>query len=142
MSSNGEPSTTPYWWESSPLVSSGNPLPETADVAVVGGGLSGLFTALQLARGGLKVVVLEAEYFGNHASTRNFGAIGRTIRLSFSELVKRDGMEKAKRVFEEAKAWVEYTAQFVEREGLDCRFYRNGRVVAAHSPAAYSASAR
>lgn len=135
--------STPYWWEGAPL---SRPVVETplepVDVAIVGGGLSGLFTALHLARGGLKVAVLEAEIFGLHASTRNFGAIGRTIRLSFSELAKRDGIEKAIRVFEEAKTWVEFTAGFIEREGIDCRFYRNGRVVAAHSRKAYDASAR
>ena len=101
-----------------------------------------LFTALALARGGRSVLVLEADAVGAHASTRNFGAIGRTIRISFSELEARDGLQTAIRVYEEAKTWVEFTASFIEREGIDCGFHRNGRVVAAHSAAAFEAMAR
>ena len=135
--------TTPYWWDQSPLPTPApTPLPETTDVLVVGGGYSGLFTALTVARGGRQVTLLEAGKFGEFASTRNFGAVGRTIRLSFSSLLKRYGEEVARAVFDEAKEWLEFTAQFIERENIDCRFFRNGRIVAAHSAAAYEESAR
>lgn len=136
-------SSDPFWWQGAPLASRQQPLPESrVDVVVVGAGYSGLFTALTLARGGREVVVLDADRAGEHASTRNFGAIGRTIRLSFSELAVRDGLDVAKRVYEEAKDWVEFTAGFIEREGIDCRFVRNGRVVAAHTSGAFDAMAR
>lgn len=137
--------TTPYWWEAAPLDPCADPspeVPERADVAVIGGGLSGLTVALHLARGGLDTVVFDADRPGEHASTRNFGAIGRTIRPKFTDLVERGGLEFAVRVYEEAKAWVEHTADFIEREGIDCRFRRDGRVVGAHSPGAYDAAAR
>ena len=108
---------TPFWWERSPPPEPGMALPaQPVDVVVVGAGYSGLFTALALARGGRSVLVLEADAVGAHASTRNFGAIGRTIRVSFSDLVVRDGLQTAIRVYEEAKAWVEFTASFIERE--------------------------
>jgi glycine/D-amino acid oxidase-like deaminating enzyme len=135
--------TTPFWWDQTPPRDERAELPGTrVDVAVIGAGYSGLFTALELARGGRDVLVLEAGRIGEHASTKNFGAVARTIRMSFSELTRRDGLETARRVYEEAQAWVEFTASFIEREGLDCRFYRRGRVVAAHSPAAYDAAGR
>ena len=139
--------TTPFWWEAAPLAprsasASAAEVPARADIAVIGAGLSGLSVALHLARGGLDVVVFDADRPGEHASTRNFGAIGRTIRPKFTDLVQRGGVEFATRVYEEAKAWVEYTADFIEREGIDCRFRRDGRVVGAHSPAAYDAAAR
>ena len=38
------------------------------------------------------------------------GAIGRTVRLSFAALAARDGLEKARRVYDEAREWVEFTA--------------------------------
>lgn len=106
---------------------------------MVGGGYSGLFTALTVARGGRSVTLIEAGHVGNFASTRNFGAIGRTIRVKFSDLVRRDGLETAIRVYEEASAWADFTASFIERERIDCRFRRGGRVVGAHCPSAYDA---
>ena len=45
------------------------------DCAVVGGGFAGLFTALQLARGGMRVAVLEAQSVGFGASGRNGGFV-------------------------------------------------------------------
>lgn len=109
---------------------------------MVGAGYSGLFTALTLARGGRSVTLIEADQVGNFASTRNFGAIGRTIRVKFSELMHRYGLDTAIQIYEEARAWAEFTAAFIEREKIDCRFHRGGRVVGAHCPAAYDAMAR
>ncbi len=48
---------------------------EEADVAIVGGGLAGLTTALELARAGLAVAVIEAEQVGFGASGRNGGLV-------------------------------------------------------------------
>ena len=109
---------------------------------MVGGGYSGLFTALTLARGGRAVTLIEANQVDNFASTRNSGAIGRTIRIKFADLVRREGLGTAVRIYEEAKAWADFTANFIERENIDCRFRRGGRVIGAHCPAAYDAMAR
>ena len=49
---------------------------EAADVAIIGGGLAGLTTALELARAGRQVVVLEGERVGFGASGRNGGFVG------------------------------------------------------------------
>jgi glycine/D-amino acid oxidase-like deaminating enzyme len=134
---------TPFWWdESPPEAPSSEPLPDRVDVAVVGGGLAGVFTALHLARGGLEVAVLEGGRLGENASTRNMGAAGRTLRPKFGELESRYGLETAKRVCQEAKDWLEWTVNFIEKEEIDCGFVRNGRINGAHSPAAYAAQAK
>ena len=109
---------------------------------MVGGGYSGLFTALTLVRGGRSVTLIEAGRLGDFASTRNFGAIGRTIRVKFSDLVRREGLQTAIRIYEEASEWADFTAAFIEREKIDCRFHRGGRVVGAHCKAAYDSMAR
>ncbi|WP_205884857.1 NAD(P)/FAD-dependent oxidoreductase [Pseudomonas syringae] len=44
-----------------------------ADVCIVGGGYTGLTTALELARSGVRVVLLEAEGIGFGGSGRNAG---------------------------------------------------------------------
>lgn len=52
-------------------------LPQGAfDVAIIGGGISGCTTAHELARRGLRVVVVEKDRVGFEASSRNMGAIG------------------------------------------------------------------
>lgn len=56
-----------------------------ADVLVVGGGLQGLSSALQLARRGLVVRVLEADDFGRHASGVNAGGV-RTLDRHDAEI--------------------------------------------------------
>jgi glycine/D-amino acid oxidase-like deaminating enzyme len=70
-------STVPWWREEAPPDEAAPPLLETvdADVAIVGGGLTGLWTALELLarRSGARVLVLEAGRCGDGASGRNGG---------------------------------------------------------------------
>ncbi len=56
------------------------PTVETADVAIVGGGLHGCSIALQLAQGGKRVVVIEKSHPGRHASGVNAGGVRRLGR--------------------------------------------------------------
>lgn len=56
-----------------------------ADVIVIGGGLQGTSSALQLARRGLRVTLLEAEYCGRHASGVNAGGV-RTLGRHVAEI--------------------------------------------------------
>ncbi len=52
----------------------------TSDVVVIGGGLHGCSAALHLARRGLKVLVIEKDYVGRHASGVNAGGVRRLGR--------------------------------------------------------------
>lgn len=56
-----------------------------ADVIVIGGGLQGTSSALHLARRGLRVTLLEAEYCGRHASGVNAGGV-RTLGRHVAEI--------------------------------------------------------
>jgi glycine/D-amino acid oxidase-like deaminating enzyme len=57
------------------------PLPATADVAIIGAGFTGLSAALALAKRGAKVVVLESETIGWGASSRNGGMVLTGLKL-------------------------------------------------------------
>src|ERR1700744_989393 len=58
---------------------------QEADVLVVGGGLHGTSSAFHLARRGVKVIVLEADYVGRHASGVNAGGV-RTLGRPLPEI--------------------------------------------------------
>ncbi len=93
---------------------------ESADVCVVGGGFTGLSTALNLAENGYDVVLLEAARIGWGASGRNGGQIGGGFSTSMSNIRRWVGREDAKRLFdfcEEAKAII---AERAEKHGIDC----------------------
>ena len=66
-----------FWMDgvTMPAVEAPLPLPERADVAVIGAGYTGLSAARVLARSGAKVVVLEAQTIGWGASSRNGGMV-------------------------------------------------------------------
>lgn len=70
-----------------------------ADVCVVGGGFSGLNTALELAERGLGVVLLEAHKIGWGASGRNGGQLIRGVGHGldqFANVIGADGVRQMK----------------------------------------------
>src|SRR5471032_520334 len=91
-----------------------------ADVCVVGGGFSGLNTALELAERGLSVVLLEAHKIGWGASGRNGGQLIRGVGHGldqFANIIGADGVRQMKLMGLEA---VEIVRQRVERFQIPC----------------------
>jgi len=90
------------------------------DVAVVGGGYTGLSAALHLAERGYSVVVLEAQRVAWGASGRNGGQLNTGLRKGPGELVAAYGRDQAKRLFamaEQAKAMVH---ERIARHAIAC----------------------
>lgn len=131
-------SDRPYWWDRTPRPDLPiGPLPARADAVVVGAGYTGLHAALQLARAGRDVLLLDAADAGWGCSTRNGGQVGDSIKPGFAALSRRYGPETAAGLVGtgfDALAWL---GQFVRAERIDCDFRVCGRFHAAHSPAAF-----
>ncbi|KPW42189.1 NAD(P)/FAD-dependent oxidoreductase [Pseudomonas coronafaciens] len=90
------------------------------DVCVVGGGFSGLNTAIELTERGLSVALLEARKIGWGASGRNGGQLIRGVGHDvgqFANVIGSDGVRQLKLLGIEA---VEIVRQRVERYGIVC----------------------
>jgi gamma-glutamylputrescine oxidase len=102
-----------------------------ADVAVIGGGYTGLSAALHLAEAGVDVVVLEAERVGWGASGRNGGQLHTGQRRDQDWLEEALGLDDAMRLWrlaEEAKALVK---DLIVRHGIACD-WRPGLIDTTH----------
>lgn len=134
---------TPYWWEAAPVRPlPTQPLAKQADVVIVGAGYAGLTAGLTLARAGRSVVVLDKMNPGEGASTRNGGITSGNIRLSYDELVRKYGEERAIAIEAEGKTAREFIYDFIRAEGLDCDFSLTGRFYGAIGRQQYEGMAR
>jgi glycine/D-amino acid oxidase-like deaminating enzyme len=115
------------------------PLPgdRDVDVAVVGAGYTGLWTAYYLAAAdpSLRVAVLEAEIAGYGASGRNGGWCSALFPTSISALARRHGRAAAIALYRTMHATVQEVGAIAEAEGIDCHWARGGTVTLARTPA-------
>jgi gamma-glutamylputrescine oxidase len=78
------------------------------DTVVIGAGLAGLTTALQLARGGQKVVVLESQSIGFGASGRNGGFVSAGYATGVDEIAKISSAENARQLYRMSQEGVDF----------------------------------
>jgi glycine/D-amino acid oxidase-like deaminating enzyme len=109
----------------------------TADVAIAGGGYTGLWTAYYLARAApqLKIVVLEAEYAGFGASGRNGGWASGLFPVSEAKLARRYGASRAAAMHRGLADAVDEVGRVAVAEGIDCHYAKGGTISLARSAA-------
>jgi glycine/D-amino acid oxidase-like deaminating enzyme len=117
------------------------PLPEKVDVAILGGGYTGLSAARTLAKSGVNVAVLEANTMGWGASSRNGGMVLTGLKLGMQPIMKKYGRERAKRLFQCSLEAIEAVEQVIAEEDIDCGFARCGHLLAANKSRHYDALA-
>jgi glycine/D-amino acid oxidase-like deaminating enzyme len=113
---------------------SGRPLPDTADVVVIGGGYGGINAARELARRGVRVTLLEARTLGFGGSTRNGGIVHAGFKLGPRALVKRYGEETGHALYRETLDSYETVKRLIAEESIDCDFREVGHLELAYAP--------
>ncbi len=108
-----------------------------ADVAILGAGFTGLWTALELLKRepSLRVAIVEREIAGFGASGRNGGWCSGELNVSMGRLAERHGAETAKAVRRAMHDTVDEVARSSAAEGIDARFHKGGAVVVARGTA-------
>lgn len=129
--------TRVHWLETAPYT----PRPDLrgeldVDVAIMGGGFTGLWTAALLleADPALAVAVFEAEEIGFGASGRNGGFAMTLLDMSLAHLRRNHGDEAARAAHEAVAASVEEIGKTVAAESIDCDWHHGGLMVVATSP--------
>ena len=127
-----------YWEESAnsldlPLVPLRTEI--RCDVAVIGGGFTGLSAAIELAECGVDVCLLEAGTIGWGASGRNggFACIG-SHKLSYASMIKTYGLDATKHFYCAMKDSVDLVADNASRHSIDIWKHGQGEVTLAHLP--------
>ncbi len=125
-----------YWLETAPPFTAGSPGPAEGrfDVAVVGGGFTGLSAALALSKRGARVAVLEADAVGSAASGRNGGQCNNGFASDYRAIVGRFGEERAAALYHAYDAAVDSVERLVREEAIDCDFRRTGKIKLAAKP--------
>jgi glycine/D-amino acid oxidase-like deaminating enzyme len=110
--------------------------PLDVDVAIVGGGYTGLWTAYYLAKADphLRIAILEKEIAGFGASGRNGGWVSPALPASPEAIAKRYGREKTLAMQRAMFATVDEIGAVLAGEGIDVGFQKGGVLVAATGP--------
>lgn len=109
----------------------------TADVAIVGAGFTGLWTAYYLlaAEPKLRVVLVESEIAGFGASGRNGGWCSALLPMSWHSIARTHGRDGAVAMQRAMNATVLEVGRVARAEGIDCDFAQGGYLHAARNPA-------
>ncbi|MBI1800309.1 MAG: FAD-binding oxidoreductase [Chloroflexi bacterium] len=128
--------TKSFWLNNAPYQDyrSTPDLPQTAEVVVIGGGITGVSTAYWLRKNGVEVTLVERRGLSGGATGRNGGHISPGTGERFSESVKRYGIAIARAVWDYSHQTAEGVRAFVAEHGVACELRFNGSVSLALHP--------
>ncbi|MGI5487380.1 NAD(P)/FAD-dependent oxidoreductase [Microtetraspora malaysiensis] len=128
-----------FWYRSLGIPAPGDRLDgdREVDVAIVGGGYTGLWTAYYLKKAdpSLRVAVLEKEFAGFGASGRNGGWLTGALAGSPERYAKTHGRETTQRLQREMFAAVDEVIAVCAAEGIDADIVKGGLFNVARGPA-------
>ena len=127
------------WAETAPPAPKLTPIEgeHSTDVAVIGGGYTGMSAALHLAEAGTDVVLLEAREIGFGGAGRNVGFVNAGLWLMPDEVVRIMGQTHGERLLEVLGASPDLVFELIEKHGIHCEAVRQGSLHCAHSPGGF-----
>lgn len=116
------------WTHSAPLAPSTSPLDHSisTSAAIIGGGFTGLSTALHLAESGIDCVVLEARTIGFGGSGRNVGLVNAGMWVQPDDVVETLGPDVGNRLLTDLGDGPNLVYNLIEKHGIDCEAVHNG----------------
>jgi glycine/D-amino acid oxidase-like deaminating enzyme len=123
------------WTEGQPAERSpASEVPARTDVAIVGGGYTGLAAALALSRRGVDATVFEQHTMGWGASSRNGGFVLPGYKPEMNQIARHLGPERAGRMFQLSLDAIRTLSDLISQERISCSFVRCGAVTLAAKP--------
>lgn len=134
----------PYWQDTAPRFAnaSAEPLEGSFDVAVVGGGFTGLSAARAFAKAGATVAVLEAGEVVSEASGRNGGHCNNGLARDLAAVAAELGLERSIALYKAFDSAVDTVESVVRDEAIDCDFRRSGKIKLAAKPEHFASLAK
>jgi glycine/D-amino acid oxidase-like deaminating enzyme len=128
-----------HWWQQigDPKRRPELPGNQTVDVAIVGAGFTGLWTAyyVKKARPDLRVVVIEQKFAGYGASGRNGGWLTNSVTGGREQYVPTHGKDAAERFQRAMNETVDEVIRVAREEGIHADIQKGGEVTVAYTPA-------
>lgn len=133
-----------YWLDTAPAFAGAQTgaVEGQVDVAIVGGGFTGLSAARALAMKGASVAVLEADRVIGEASGRNGGQCNTGVAQDYSALTASLGTDQARAYYLAYESAVKSVVTLVEQEQIACDMTRNGKLKLAAKPMHFDGMAR
>ena len=136
--------TTSYWLENIHKITfNKDALPKSVEVAIVGGGYSGVSSALELARDGVQVALIDKKWPGYGACSRNLGLVVERVEGAISEDLDGtiSGIPRHELLKEGQRAH-DFVEDLIEFEKISAGLRRRGKLVLAHTKFAFDKMTR
>ena len=114
----------------------------STELAIIGGGFTGLSTALHAAERGIDCHVLEARKIGFGGSGRNVGLVNAGLWLPPQDVRDKLGQRRGAALVDTLSEAPSYVFSLIDRHQIRCEAMRNGTIHAAHSPKGHQDLAR